>query len=100
DTVRVEVWAAGVHSVNGQAQQYTLAPNPGNGVIQLSQTAADAQPVSVSVYESSGRSVYSGSASFSEGKASLDVSNLAPGFYFLQLRDSHGNVYALRYVKQ
>jgi hypothetical protein len=100
DTVRVEVWAAGVHSVNGEAQQYALSPNPGAGIVQLSQTAPDALPVSLSVYESSGRKVYHGSLLFSNGKASLDMGGLAPGFYILQLRDSHGNAYALRYVRQ
>jgi hypothetical protein len=100
DTVRVEVWAAGVHSVNGQAQQYMLSPNPGNGIIQLSQTAIDVLPVSLSVHESSGRQVYSGSISFHDGQASLDVTSLSPGFYILQLRDGHGNGYALRYVRR
>jgi hypothetical protein len=100
DTVRVEVWAAGVHSVNGQAQQYMLSPNPGNGIIQLSQTAIDVLPVSLSVHESSGRQVYSGSISFHDGQASLDAAGLSPGFYILQLRDGHGNAYALRYVRQ
>jgi hypothetical protein len=57
-------------------------------------------PVSLSVHESSGRQVYSGSISFHDGQASLDAASLSPGFYILQLRDGHGNAYALRYVRQ
>ncbi len=49
DTVKVEVWAAGLQSVNGQTQQYGIVPNPNNGSFELTQSIAADEQVSISI---------------------------------------------------
>ena len=100
DTVWVGVWGVGVPGASAYSQSYTLAPNPSNGAVQLTQSVQDARPVCVQVVEAAGRIVYAGTAAFSGGTAELDLSALAPGVYFVQLKDRDGNVSALRMLKQ
>lgn len=100
DTVRVDVWAAGITSINGQSQRYGLSPNPGKGFVSISQSLADEMPVNIEVYESTGRKAMSSSVRFRSGTASLDLSALPPGIYFLRLLDGNGVSSTLRFVNE
>ena len=100
DTVRVEVWAAGVHSVNGQRQEYTFAPNPVPDQMQLLQGVPDEKLVVMSLYDATGRLVVNRNLSFKESRAGVDVLDLSSGFYYLKLNDAYGNVYSLKVVKE
>ncbi|MEO6833912.1 MAG: T9SS type A sorting domain-containing protein [Chitinophagaceae bacterium] len=100
DTVRVAVWPAGVNSVNGKEQVYWLSPNPVLQTLHLSQKVKDERAVWVSVYEATGKRVYSGNLQFADSKAVVDVSQLAAGFYFVELKDGSGNRFRLKMVKK
>jgi hypothetical protein len=100
DTVRVEVWAAGLNSVNGQAQEYMIAPNPNNGVMQLLQAVEDSRPVRVEVFEVTGKRIYATRASFSNGRWTMQLQDMAAGMYYMAVHDYAGHCYTLKFVKQ
>lgn len=100
DTVRVEVWAAGVTTINGRTQNYILAPNPSDGNIQLQQLEEDKRPVRVKVYNIVGVVVHSSGQLFEGKSASLNLSGLTPGVYYMVLRDATGTAYTLQFVKK
>ncbi|MEO6832696.1 MAG: T9SS type A sorting domain-containing protein, partial [Chitinophagaceae bacterium] len=100
DTVRVDVWPAGVNSVNGKTQVYTLSPNPVQQTLHLSQQVNDGRAVLVSIYEATGKKVFSGSLQFADNKAGVNVGGLAAGFYFVELKDGAGNGYRLKLTKE
>ncbi|MEO6831521.1 MAG: hypothetical protein ABI169_04945, partial [Chitinophagaceae bacterium] len=73
DTVKVDVWPAGINSVNGKTQVYTLSPNPAQQTLHLSQQVNDGRAVMVSIYEATGKQVYAGSLQFADNKAGVNV---------------------------
>lgn len=100
DTVRVEVWTAGVTTINGVSQQYSLSPNPTKGSIILSQSVADERATAIEVSDATGRKVFSSTAVFHQGQSSIDLNALAPGFYTIRLRDRANSSCSLRFVKE
>ncbi|MEO6831539.1 MAG: hypothetical protein ABI378_04560, partial [Chitinophagaceae bacterium] len=73
DTVKVDVWPAGINSVNGKEQVYSLSPNPVQQKLHLSQQVNDGRAVMVSIYEATGKQVYAGSLQFADNKAGVNV---------------------------
>jgi hypothetical protein len=100
DTVKVEVSAAGVNSVNGRAQSYSLAPNPNDGHFQLMQDRRDEAPVKIRVYNTLGATLHTSLKHFTGNKAGLELDDIAPGMYSIVLEDSGGAVYTLRFIKK
>ena len=78
--------------------QYTLSPNPSDGNITLKQSVADNKPVIAEVWNATGISVYKGQLHFEGGSTKLRVINAPPGMYLLQLIDSGGKRYTLKFV--
>jgi hypothetical protein len=100
DTVKVEVWAAGVSSVTKAAQQYTLLPNPNDGNMQLMRLRSDDTPVTIKVYNQVGQLVSVSTKTF-EGKVTdLSLSHIVPGLYYITLQDASGETYKLSFVKK
>ncbi len=90
DTVKVEVWAAGVQSINGQTQQYGIVPNPNNGAFELVQSIVKEEQVTISVLNAMGQKVYCAKASFRNGRASISGDSLPAGLYYLSLKTGGG----------
>ncbi len=100
DTVRVEVWAAGVQSINGQSQQCSIAPNPNNGAFELVQSVARDEQASVSIINAIGQRLYNGELSFKRGRASVDAVGLLGGVYYISLKTREGYVWNMRFVRE
>jgi len=84
-------------ATNGN-QQYTLYPNPNNGNFVLQQNIADQQPVISEIWDVTGRSIYKGDLHFETRTTTLQMVNEMPGLYLLQLTDSKGRMFKLKFV--
>ena len=84
----------------GLGQRYDLFPNPNDGIMILTQMAADNQPIMTEVTDVVGRSVYKNSITFADGSYRLDVGNLVPGVYLMQLTDVKGRKFMFKFVKE
>jgi hypothetical protein len=84
--------------VEGGAQSYSLHPNPSDGNITLMQKVPDGNPVMGEVWNETGEVIYKGQLSFTGGITNLKVINATPGMYLLQLIDSGGNRFMLKFV--
>ena len=101
DTVRVEVWGVGVKGTQHEAQQYSLSPNPGQGLIELRQSLPSDGAAGITLYNMLGQSLYTSTVFFRNARASVDVREFVPpGIYYLNIRDAQGRVATLRYVRQ
>ncbi len=79
-------------------QSYSLYPNPNDGNLNLLQTVADANPVYTEVWDGAGRLVYKQALTFSGSRAQVKMSNVPPGMYLIQLRDSSGKYYTFKFA--
>lgn len=100
DDVSVTECTVGIDNLTGKAQQYALAPNPGKGLITLSQSIEDGRGVSIAVLEATGKMIYHSTLHFEKGNATLDLSSLPQGVYFLKLSDAEVGSSVLRFVKE
>ncbi|MDR3680325.1 MAG: T9SS type A sorting domain-containing protein [Flavipsychrobacter sp.] len=82
---------------NTEAPSYTIFPDPGNGNMKFTQSITD-KDVSIQVMGADGRIVHKGQLQFMDKQASLDISNVASGLYMVQLQDSKGNTFNMKYV--
>jgi hypothetical protein len=81
-------------------QQYNLQPNPNDGQITLRQLMPDSQPVQAKIWNASGMAIYKEELLFMGGIDQLHIINAVPGLYLLQLTDSNGKVFTLKFVIQ
>jgi hypothetical protein len=81
----------------GQAA-LVLYPNPARETVRLLRSEILTGPVHYAWMDVSGKIV--GCGTLFEGQGGLDVSTLAPGIYFLQLRAADGTVYSSRLLKR
>jgi hypothetical protein len=82
--------------LNGQS--YSLYPNPSDGHITLKQQLADTKPVSVAILNATGQQVYSGEMLFENGTSAFDMNNKVPGLYLLQVKDSKGEQFNIKFI--
>ncbi len=100
DTVKVEVWAAGVQSINGQSQQYSIVPNPAKGAFELVQSVAKDGQAGVSIVNAVGQRLYSAVLHFKGGRAGVDAAALPAGVYYLSIQTGEGYVWNMRFVRE
>lgn len=79
-------------------QQYWLFPDPNDGSFVLQQQLDDNNPVSLEVLDAAGRVVYKNARAFTDKKMMLQIENAPPGLYLLELVDSKGKRYTLKFV--
>ena len=89
-----------VPSIQSTLQNYNISPNPSDGNITLSQLVKDTAPVFAQIWNTSGVSIYKEQLLFTNGVDQLHVVNAVPGLYLLQLTDSKGRVFILKFVIQ
>jgi len=78
--------------------QYSIFPNPNNGIMNILQAAPDNNPVNAKLMDAKGVVLYKGDLQFSGGKTPFNLKGIVPGLYLLQLRDSKGNNYELKFI--
>jgi sugar lactone lactonase YvrE len=89
-----------VPAIQSTLQNYNISPNPSDGNITLSQLVKDTDPVFAQIWNTSGVSIYKEQLLFTNGVDQLHVVNAVPGLYLLQLTDSKGRVFILKFVIQ
>lgn len=89
-----------VPSIQSTLQNYNISPNPSDGNITLRQLVKDTDPVFAQIWSTSGVSIYKEELLFTNGVDQLHVVNSVPGLYLLQLTDSKGRVFILKFVIQ
>lgn len=92
-TVSFETTGAGIADIDDEGN-LSIYPNPAGAMVNIGSTMGEAD---VTVVDMNGRTV----ASFRmhDGQATLDVSRLAPGAYFVRLTDSHSTAVRKLIVK-
>jgi hypothetical protein len=93
ETITITDGTNGLEEEN--AIQFSIYPNPGNGMIELAMSNLDAQSLPVELYAINGLLVKKLIVPFQEGKANLDLSDIKNGTYFIKLGSK-----TLRYIKQ
>jgi hypothetical protein len=81
-------------------QKYILYPNPNDGNFILEQAVPDNEPVEVEVWDAVGRTLYKENLLFSDAISKLQIGNVASGLYLLQVTDSKGRMFRLKFVKE
>jgi hypothetical protein len=81
-------------------QQYTLAPNPNDGKMVISQRIRNNNPVAASVYNSMGICIAKTTLYFTGKQATLKIGTVAAGVYLLHLQDSSGKSFTLKFEIQ
>lgn len=85
-------------TIDGQQSMISLYPNPATNVFVVNYTFAQNDKPTFNLVDATGRIVSSWSVNNSTGHQAIDISNLASGIYFLQVRSNSINE-TLRVVK-
>lgn len=83
-----------VNDFNSPAFALVLSPNPSDGNFKLAFTAVEAEPISVSVADLSGRIIFSDNFQQQPGlnEIHFDKTKLSDGVYLLEMRNAHERV--------
>jgi hypothetical protein len=64
----------------------------------VQQQVADDEPVVMEVWDAVGRTIYKQAQAFNGQKTELQLDNIGPGMYLLQLTDGQGRRFNFRFV--
>lgn len=70
----------------------TIAPNPSNGIFEISTSAADIKMASVKVFDLNSREVYSNALSGTKNSTSLNLKDQPVGVYIVKVQYTDGSV--------
>lgn len=87
-------------AVDPESVSYSIYPNPGSGAFTISQDVIADQSMNAVVTNCVGQAVYNGKISFIGGVATLDLPNVSPGIYMVQLDDKPEGKTVLRVAVQ
>jgi hypothetical protein len=92
--------AMGVGNIPNLApnQEYQFSPNPNNGNMILKQSISDEQPVVTEIWDAIGKNIFTQNIVFNSDNYNLQLGNISPGIYIMQLRDSKGNEFRFKFV--
>ena len=82
----------------GIVNEYTLYPNPTNGILNIAQSLIADGEVKIKLINYTGATVYAGNINFSGGVAQLQLNDIIPGVYLLGIIDNNGSVTTFRVV--
>ncbi|HYX08712.1 MAG TPA: T9SS type A sorting domain-containing protein [Bacteroidales bacterium] len=74
------------NDLNGN--QFSLYPNPGNGLFTLQVSGEHAKKLNIEVFDVTGKMVYQNQSLNATGNISVDLQNLQNGIYFMNIRTS------------
>jgi len=75
-----------------QENQYTLFPNPSTGTIFINQTFEEKGTIMVNIINFVGQVIFSKNFEFITGTAEVDIADVKPGIYFVELKDDKGRI--------
>jgi hypothetical protein len=84
----------------GEKQSYKVYPNPNDGNFVMQQGIQDNEPVRVKIYDALGRNVHKDEVQFENLKSKLNLNNLSPGMYVLEIADSKNRIFRYKFVVQ
>lgn len=85
---------------NGQASNFTIYPNPSNGMLYIANVeSAPSLPQSITILDVLGRCMVSVEIQFIQPTTTLDISSLPSGIYFLRIQ-TENNVITKKIIKQ
>jgi len=87
----------GIMEADKTANEFLVFPNPATSVLNIENKSTN-KSFSFALQNSIGRQVMA--AGLNEKTYKLDISNLSPGIYMLQIRDSNGTVFNHKILKQ
>ena len=73
-------------------------PNPNNGIVNITQLVVDTNPIAIEILNDIGERVFKDKVVFVNGAAKLNISNRSPGLYLININDSKGGIYNLKFV--
>ena len=97
-------YIAGRHSNNGKTsivtneQRYSIHPNPNDGNFTIQQYLSDIEPVKVKIYDAIGKTFYSDELLFVNAKSRINMPNIVPGMYLLEITDTKNRIFRFKIV--
>ncbi len=82
------------------ANEYSIFPNPSNGIFNIAESNMTNEQVSVRVYNYTGTIVYNNNIEFNNGSAQLNVTDVVPGIYLISIMNKEGAIKNFRVVVQ
>jgi hypothetical protein len=84
----------GINERSAEEATFNMLPNPATNKVTIEYTADKAVPATVRLVSINGQEVYSENFAQAKGKniQNIDISGLAKGVYFLQLRSENANI--------
>jgi len=84
----------GINERSAEESTFNMLPNPATNKVTIEYTADKAVPATVRLVSINGQEVYSENFAQAKGKniQNIDISGLAKGVYFLQLRSENANI--------
>jgi len=86
------------NSATTAVQNYKVYPNPNDGNFVVQQYMREPEPVKAIIYDAVGREVYNSDMSFVNTQSNLNLGNLSPGLYLLELKDSKNEIFRFKFV--
>ncbi|XZF12849.1 T9SS type A sorting domain-containing protein [Chitinophagaceae bacterium MMS25-I14] len=94
-TFVVNQWATGVNNISKSLDDVELFPNPAHGTLNINYDP-NAGIRSISVYNLIGKAIGTYRVSGNNNNASIDISDVPSGVYFVRLLDAQNHVLATR----
>ena len=86
-------------NMDNSIQNYTLYPNPNNGMLTLMQYTVDNHPVNYMITNIVGQKIEAETVVFTNGKYQIQLlANTPTGVYILQIKDIEGKIYNLKFI--
>jgi hypothetical protein len=84
----------GINERSAEEASFNMLPNPATNKVTIEYTADKAVPATIRLVSINGQEVYSENFAQAKGKniQNIDISGLAKGVYFLQLRSENANI--------
>lgn len=82
--------ATGINEPLDEISEINLYPNPANQRLTLSLTSIENEMITMSIYDLSGRVVktWNSTITYGNNKMNIDINDLSPGLYHLELRNN------------
>ncbi len=81
---------SGISNINGKVVSFTAYPNPATDVININWNNLSDDKATINITDISGKKVFSSEVKM-DANAAINISNIRPGFYFLNVQTESGS---------